>query len=245
MSKMQIDFNNVRCSFIVYLLYILCVSGILNNELIESHRLQKEDKQQSYIENYIYTIAEIPGPNGVVADSLGNIHILAEPGYYMINYMDTKLIKIMEAPPSLTTMCMNKNSQIYFGTSYPCGIYTGSYKNYYSIVADDYGTCEYSGDNQKTSSIIEPNGLAIDNYNNIFVTDTYNNRILFLNMTSGIGNTIVGNTKDGYEGDNGPAIQASLSIPNGLAYDNNLNYLYIADTGNNCIRKVDLNTGKL
>lgn len=47
----------------------------------------------------------------------------------------------------------------------------------------------------------------------------------------------------GYAGDNGPATSALFSQPEALALDEIRNYLYIADAGNNRIRRVDLNNG--
>ena len=54
---------------------------------------------------------------------------------------------------------------------------------------------------------------------------------------AGIITTIAGNGTKGYSGDNGPAANAQLSAVSGVAIDAAGN-LYIADTGNNCIRKV-------
>jgi hypothetical protein len=51
-----------------------------------------------------------------------------------------------------------------------------------------------------------------------------------------------GTTTAGYSGDNGPAINAQLNEPSSLALDGAGN-LFIADTGNNVIRKIDLATG--
>ncbi|MFQ5482107.1 MAG: NHL repeat-containing protein, partial [Nitrospinaceae bacterium] len=55
---------------------------------------------------------------------------------------------------------------------------------------------------------------------------------------NGIIRTYAGNGRDGYNGDNKPALSASLDKPFGLAMDGAGN-LYIADRGNNRIRKVD------
>jgi sugar lactone lactonase YvrE len=55
--------------------------------------------------------------------------------------------------------------------------------------------------------------------------------------TSGTITTVAGNGTPGFSGDGGPATNASLSYPNGVAVDAAGN-LYIADTDNQRVRKV-------
>jgi sugar lactone lactonase YvrE len=90
-------------------------------------------------------------------------------------------------------------------------------------------------------------GLAIDEASNIFFTDTFNNRIRRIDARTGIITTVVGNGNAGFSGDGGPAINASLSIggifaSGGIALDRSGN-LFIADTNNHRIRRVDARTG--
>src|ERR1035438_7890830 len=60
---------------------------------------------------------------------------------------------------------------------------------------------------------------------------------------TGIITTIAGiGGQGGYSGDGGQATQAHLAYPSGIAFDGN-HVLYISDTGNNVIRRVDLSTG--
>ena len=59
---------------------------------------------------------------------------------------------------------------------------------------------------------------------------------------SGIITTVAGNGTRGYAGDNGPATNASLNSPSGVAVDA-LGNLFIADTQNSVIRRVDTVTG--
>jgi len=82
-----------------------------------------------------------------------------------------------------------------------------------------------------------PADVAIDPRGNLFIADTYNHRIRKVD-TTGIITTVVGTGDSGFSGDEGPAIQADLSYPLGIAVDP-LGNLFIADLGNNRIRKVD------
>ena len=59
---------------------------------------------------------------------------------------------------------------------------------------------------------------------------------------SGIIETLAGNGEPGYAGDGGPARTASLNEPKGLCVDRAGN-LYIADSENHVVRRVDLATG--
>ena len=82
-----------------------------------------------------------------------------------------------------------------------------------------------------------PYGVAVDGAGNLYIADRYNNRIRRVDSTGTI-TTIAGTEKRGFSGDGGPAIQAPLFLPTGVAVDGAGN-LYIADQYNHRIRKVD------
>ncbi len=99
----------------------------------------------------------------------------------------------------------------------------------------------FSGDGGPAVSamLYSPQGLAVDGAGNIYIADTNNNRVRIV-TTNGIINTFAGNGLIGSPlafGDGGPANQANLQLPGGVAVDSAGN-LYIADTGDNLIRKV-------
>ncbi len=107
------------------------------------------------------------------------------------------------------------------------------------------GTYGYSGDNgQATSAALGViySGVAFDAVGNIYIADSGNNRIRKVTASTGIITTVAGNGTSGYSGDGGQATSAMLSGPEGLALDSAGN-IYIADTGNNRIRKVTASTG--
>jgi trimeric autotransporter adhesin len=87
-----------------------------------------------------------------------------------------------------------------------------------------------------------PQGVAVDKSGNIYISDTNNNRIRIV-TPNGIINTFAGTGQVGGPAnlnDGGPANQAYLQLPGGLAVDPSGN-LYIADTGDNVIREVTTN----
>lgn len=111
---------------------------------------------------------------------------------------------------------------------YPCG--TG----------DDQGSA-------RDVALDNPYGVAFDAVGNLFIADTYNSCIRRVD-TSGAIATVAGScghfdpidrsTGPGFAGDGGPALAARLSHPHGVAVGAD-GTLYIADTGNSRVRRVD------
>ena len=97
----------------------------------------------------------------------------------------------------------------------------------------------YSGDGvQATSSYLnQPYGLFVDVSANIYIADTVNHRIRFVNAVTGIIKTVAGSGGASFGGDGGSATLAYLNYPRGVCLDSSGN-LYIADTSNNRIRVV-------
>jgi uncharacterized protein (TIGR03437 family) len=81
-----------------------------------------------------------------------------------------------------------------------------------------------------------PYGVAVDKAGNVYIADTYNDAIRKVAASSSIMTTFAG-TVQGFGGDGGGATGALMDTPTALVLDAAGN-LYIADTGNNRIRKV-------
>ena len=80
----------------------------------------------------------------------------------------------------------------------------------------------------------DPTGVAVDGAGNLYIADQYNNRIRRVDST-GTLTTIAGTGERGFSGDSGPATQAQLDDPTGVAVDG-AGTLYIADASNHRIR---------
>jgi trimeric autotransporter adhesin len=94
-----------------------------------------------------------------------------------------------------------------------------------------------------TSAIlVRPDGVAPDSSGNVFIADTGNVRIRHVDAATGIITTVAGSGSSGYGGDGGPATSAILGMPEGVAADAQSD-LFIADTADNLIRRVDATTG--
>lgn len=96
--------------------------------------------------------------------------------------------------------------------------------------------------NWEVNSNPEPSGGLALGGNTLYITDTLNHRIRALDLTTGIIDTVVGTGQEGYSGDGGAAIDATLANPRDIEVGSD-DRLYIADTDNSVIRMVDLNTG--
>jgi sugar lactone lactonase YvrE len=103
------------------------------------------------------------------------------------------------------------------------------------------GQSGYSGDGgvATNAKLSMPQGMTVDSFGNLFIADTGNNRVRRLD-TNGVITTVAGGPHASFAGDGGPATNASLSGPTGLALDSSGN-LYIADYNNNRVRQIDPN----
>ncbi|HEV3333480.1 MAG TPA: hypothetical protein VG096_20995 [Bryobacteraceae bacterium] len=86
------------------------------------------------------------------------------------------------------------------------------------------------------STLKLPAGVAVDQAGNVYVADAQDHRVRKFG-TDGSFTTFAGNGNAGYAGDGGPAANAQLNTPVGLAVDGSGN-VYIAENGNHVIREV-------
>ena len=207
--------------------------------------------------------AQIPSPNSVILDGSGNIYVavsIPSSGYGIIRKLTTST--------GVITMISNQNIQ-WFG--FTTGIAMGGDGNLYvsadkqnrvfrtstsftnnsslgtesvTLVAGDYSSGGFSGDGAQGAVALlnNPGGVALDASGNTYIADTGNNRIRKVTASTGIITTIAGIGTAAFGGDGGQATAAQLNQPAGVALDSTGN-IYIADTGNNSIRKVAAATG--
>ena len=143
-------------------------------------------------------LARLSSPRGVAADGAGNLFI-ADTGNHRIRKVDSV-----------------------------------------GVISTVAGTGEegFSGDGgPAVQAQTHPHDVAVDGAGNLFIADYWNHRIRKVD-SAGVITTIAGTGEFGFSGDGGPAVQAQLSSPRGVAVDGAGN-LFIADLGNHRIRKVD------
>ncbi|MGB7761281.1 MAG: IPT/TIG domain-containing protein [Bryobacteraceae bacterium] len=194
------------------------------------------------------TSAALNSPQGVAVDSAGNLYI-ADFGNNRVRKVSNGVIATVAG-----TGTAGYNGDNVTATSaklyMPWGVAVDSAGNLY--IADSVngrirkvsngvittvagnGTYGVSGDNGPATSagLDGPTGVAVDSAGNLYIVDYERIR----KVSNAVIATIAGNGT-GFGGDNGPATNAQLDLPAGVALDSAGN-LYIADTNNNRIREV-------
>lgn len=182
-------------------------------------------------------------PAGLVYDAHGNL-FFAEAGRHLIRRV---------SPTGILTTIAGTGVQGFAGDGGPA---TAAMLDTPTAVALDSSGDLFLADSHnhrirridaQTGTIITivsgvlPSALTLDAAQNLVLADAATHRILRL-LPSGTLTSIAGTGIQGFSGDNGPALQARLDSPSGLAFDSAGN-LYIADTHNARVRRVDAATG--
>src|SRR6185437_13122519 len=191
---------------------------------------------------------------GVAVDAIGNFYI-ADFYNSRVRKVDTSGIITTVAGNGISNFNGDGGQATAAEISEPSGVAFDAANNLYvagggyvrkvntlgiiSTVAGN-GTAPSSGDGgQATAAGLVPWGVTIDAVGNMYIADRTNNRVRKVN-TSGIISTVAGYTNTtGYNGDGGQATLAKLYNPKGVVVDA-VGNLYIADSDNYRVRKVDL-----
>ncbi len=99
------------------------------------------------------------------------------------------------------------------------------------------------GGNADMATLNGPTGLAFDTLGNLYIADTGNQRIRMY-TPKGYLYTVAGDGRRGYNGNGMKPLSSSLNNPTGVAVSPQ-GELYISDTGNNLVRKIDRLSGFL
>jgi sugar lactone lactonase YvrE len=198
--------------------------------------------------------APLRDPIAVVADSNGNIYI-ADDADNRIRKVDANGIISTYAGTGLPGYTGDRGPAGSAELNFPVGLALDSKGNMYvadqgnavvrRISADGTintvagnGNPFFAGDNgPATSAQIDPTAVAVDSHGNLYIADGLNYRIRKVDA-NGMITTIAGIGREGYSGDNSPALNATMDLVTDLALDQAGN-LYLADYYNGAIREID------
>ena len=207
------------------------------------------------------TEAQLDEASGVAVDSYGNVYI-ADTGNHRIRKVEAIAGTIStlagtgevgDGGPAISSQLVQSRSVAVDGTGhvYIADIWSHSIRRvdaFTGTISTIAGTGNrgYSGDDgpANEAQLSEPEAVAVDGSGNLYIADSANQRIRRVDATTGTISTIAGTGEWDYGGDGGPATEAHLRHPRGLAVDGDGN-VYIADTDNNRIRRVDAATGTI
>lgn len=208
------------------------------------------------------TISQLNTPSGVFLDQQGSLYIADSAN---------NVIRRVDAQTNLITTVAGTGTAGFAGDGGPAtsaqlnyptdvavdaagDIFIADYQNQcvrevnaqsgiIATVAGD-GVAGYSGDGGSATSaeLNYPFGIALSLTVDIFIADYTNNRIRRVDARSGLITTVAGNGMGGYAGDGGAASSAELNLPSGVFIDQ-AGDIFIADSVNNVVRRVDANTG--
>ncbi len=196
------------------------------------------------------TAALFSYPSGVAVDSSGNIYVADTDNHFIRKFLPGGDVTTLAGQAGVTGSSNGPGSASSF--YYPNGVAVDSSGNVYvadtsnslireiapdgtvSTLAGQAGVTGSMNGSVASASFSFPDGVAVDNYGNVYVADTGNQ--LIRKITSGTVSTLAGQAGTVGHAD-GTGTGASFNYPQGIAVDSAGN-VYVADTGNSLIRKI-------
>ena len=210
------------------------------------------------------TAARLYDPSALAVDSAGNLYIADRGNNRVRKVSQQGIITTFAGPGNSVVQC--GGGGVYSGDggpatsaslNCPSGLAIDRAGNVYIADAGNFvirkvtsdgtistfagiGTQGYSGDGGPAAKAqLTPCSLAINAAGDLYVSDSFASVIRKISADGAIS-TFAGNGTKGYAGDGGPATKALITNPGGLALDG-MGNVFIADSGNNLVRKVAVN----
>ena len=198
------------------------------------------------------TSAGFIGPTGLAVDPAGNLFIA---DYYAIRKVSGGTISTVAGngqvgfsgdggPATNASLDLGEDGAVAVdsaGNLYIADAYNNRIREVsdgiITTIAGSGGSGFFVGDNGPAAGAILtlPNAVAVDSAGNIYIADQFDYRIR--KITNGVISTIVGTGTEGFSGDGGLAINATVDDPTGVAVDAQ-GSVYATDSVNQRIRKI-------
>ena len=203
------------------------------------------------------TGATLSYPTGVFVDTSGNLYI-ADSNNHRIRMVNTSGVISTVAGNGTPGSSGDGGPATSATLNYPTGVFVDAPGNLYIATNNDGrvrkvdaatgvittvaggGTAGWptlgDGGPATDATLSYPTGVYVDQAGNLYIADRFNHRVR--KVASGIITTVAGSAY-GFSGDGGLATAAAMNAPSGVFMDGTGN-LYIADSGNNRVRKANL-----
>lgn len=201
------------------------------------------------------TAARFNAPNGVVADSSGNLYVTDTANFTIRKITPSAVVTTFAGTAGMSGTVNDTGAAARFNG--PEGIAIDSLGNLYvgdldlvrkitpsGEVSSFAGSTLSSGTTDGTGAAASfgiPRGVATDSSDNVYVADTLENNIRMITPAAEV-TTIAGPSNGSFGTANGTGAVARFNGPAGIAVDSTGN-IYVADTFNHTIRKITLAAG--
>ncbi len=202
------------------------------------------------------TAARLDDPIGIAQDRFGNLYIADEqnarlrrvsPNGVITTVAGGGIVPVASAPDGTLGTDVALSHPSYLAIDPAGDVYMSDFwanvvirvdPNDHILHVAGTGVLGFSGDGgAATSAQLDfPTGLALTSSGALYVDDSFNNRIRRVSP-DGVITTVAGTGTAGFSGDGGPAVDAALNAPSGIALGPG-GGLYIADQANNVVRVV-------
>ena len=194
--------------------------------------------------NFPIGLAVDPSGNVFISDTFNHVIRRVDSSSRISTYAGNAGSSTSAPAPALNVrfddllgMTTDRDGNVYVGDNSRSVVWRVARDGTAQVVAGNGLRQPYSGTPQAATSIsIDPFGLATDQNGNLYIASYDYNRVIQVSR-DGVATVFAGTGAGGYNGDGGPAVQASLSAPYGLALDAAGN-VYIADHHAARVRKV-------
>ena len=196
------------------------------------------------------THTAVPNPDGLALDPSGNLYVSAQGASTLLKVDPTGNLTQLPSSsgPAVSVpnglALGNAGTTLYESDAGNVNVIALNLSTLAATLVAGNGQFADSGDGGPATlaAFITPFGIAVDTRGDVYVSDGYSYDVRKVTQATGIIDAVAGDDHKSYAGDGGPATNAALYVPYGVAYDGAGN-TYFADLANCVVREVAAKTG--